>query len=162
MHPIQLRPTTVTDLDFVITAEQHPDNRPFVEPWTHEQHAAALDNIDILHSVIEHIEYSHAVGYVILAGLNNPNHALELRRIVITEKGHGYGQTTLHLIKELAFETLEAHRLWLDVKEHNVRAQNIYRGAGFVVEGTLRECLKSEHGFDSLIVMSILKSEWVG
>lgn len=161
MHTIQLRPTTIADLDFVISAEQHPDNRPFVEPWTREQHTTALNNVDILHFVIEHSEHNHAVGYALLAGLKNPNQSIELRRIVVTEKGHGYGRTALHLITQLVFGTLEAHRLWLDVKEHNIRAQNIYKIAGFVVEGTLRECLKSEHGFESLIVMSMLKREWV-
>ena len=52
------------------------------------------------------------------------------------------------------------HRLWLDVKVQNQRAQAIYKAAGFVVEGTLRECLKSEYGYESLMIMSILQQEY--
>lgn len=94
------------------------------------------------------------IGYIILAGLLDSNQSIEFRRIVITEKGRGYGKATVEIVKKLAFETYHAHRLWLDVKIQNHRAQEIYRGAGFMVEGTLRECLKSEDGYESLIIVS--------
>lgn len=64
------------------------------------------------------------------------------------------------MIEKLAFETYHAHRLWLDVKIQNHRAQAVYSGAGFVVEGTLRECLKSGDEFESLIIMSMLLQEY--
>jgi RimJ/RimL family protein N-acetyltransferase len=50
--------------------------------------------------------------------------------------------------------------MWLDVKEQNHRAQAVYKGAGFFVEGKLRECLKSGNGYDSLIIMSVLRPEY--
>jgi RimJ/RimL family protein N-acetyltransferase len=100
------------------------------------------------------------VGYVILAGLIDANQSVEFRRIVITDKGKGYGKQTVEHVKKLAFETYNAHRLWLDVKGQNHRAQAIYQVAGFVIEGTLRECLKSENGYDSLVIMSILQREY--
>jgi RimJ/RimL family protein N-acetyltransferase len=51
-------------------------------------------------------------------------------------------------------------RLWLDVKESNERARHVYESEGFLVEGILRECLKGEYGFESLVVMSILRDEY--
>ena len=100
------------------------------------------------------------MGYLILAGLENANLSIELRRIVVTDKSKGYGKEALRLIKKLAFEQLKAHRLWLDVKGHNLRAKHIYEFEGFVVEGVLRECVKIEETFESLVVMSMLCSEY--
>lgn len=95
-----------------------------------------------------------------MAGLAEANQSIEFRRIVITEKGRGYGREALRRVKSMAFGELKAHRLWLDVKEHNFRARHVYESEGFVVEGKLRECLKSEDGYESLVVMSILRDEY--
>jgi diamine N-acetyltransferase len=156
---IRLRPTLEQDLDFVCSAEQNTENRPFVTVWSRDQHLASLSSGDLAHLIIEAADHD-AVGYMILAGLAEANSNIELRRLVVTLKGKGYGRQALRLIKARAFETLEAHRLWLDVKEQNLRARQLYESEGFVVEGVLRECVKGEAGWESLIVMSILRDEY--
>lgn len=158
---IRLRLTKENDLNFVLAAEQSAENRLFVSAWTREQHRAAFETEDLRHLVVETVE-GKSVGYVILAGLLDVNKNVEFRRIVITEKGKGYGKQALQSIKKLAFEILKAHRLWLDVKEHNKRARHIYETEGFTTEGVLRDCLKTEDGFESLVVMSMLCSEYKG
>jgi hypothetical protein len=60
----------------------------------------------------------------------------------------------------MAFRDLGAHRFWLDVRSANARALALYRSEGFVEEGRLRESVKSGAGFDSLIVLSLLESEY--
>jgi RimJ/RimL family protein N-acetyltransferase len=62
--------------------------------------------------------------------------------------------------KKVAFDDLGAHRFWLDVKKRNTRAKALYDGEGFVVEGELREAVKVAGGFDSLVVLSMLHSEY--
>lgn len=156
---IRLRKTTEADLDFVVVAEQAAENRPFVTAWMHEQHKSALESEDTAHLVIENVD-GKRVGYVILAGLKDENRSIEFRRIVVTEKNCGYGTQALREIKRLAFDEIRAHRLWLDVKETNSRARHIYQTEGFVAEGVLRECLKTEAGYDSLVVMSMLGNEY--
>jgi RimJ/RimL family protein N-acetyltransferase len=81
-------------------------------------------------------------------------------RIVVTDKGKGYGRAAVDAIKRYTFDTLSAHRLWLDVKEHNTRARAVYEKEDFRYEGTLRECLKGPAGFESLVVMSMLEQEY--
>lgn len=115
-----------------------------------------MENTDVLHS-----KWNEPVGYIIIAGLENTNLSLEFVRITIGEKGRGYGKESFRLIKDWAFTKHNANRLWLDVKVNNMRAIHLYKKQGFVVEGTLRECLKNEKGFESLHIMSILKSEFV-
>ena len=60
----------------------------------------------------------------------------------------------------MAFRDLGAHRFWLDVKSKNVRAQALYRSEGFVEEGRLRDSVRTDDGYDSLIVMSMLEHEY--
>jgi diamine N-acetyltransferase len=95
-----------------------------------------------------------------LAGLQGEHRSIEFMRIVVTDKGQGYGRAAVRAIKRQAFDTLSAHRLWLDVKEHNTRARAVYEKEGFRYEGTLRECLKGPEGFESLVVMSVLEQEY--
>ena len=159
---IRLRPTSENDLDFVLSAEQSAENRSFVSVWAREQHLDALTSQDLSHLIIENTADATRVGYIILAGFADANHSIEFRRIVVTEKNKGYGREALRLVKKLAFEELKAHRLWLDVKEHNVRARHLYESEGFVPEGVLRECIKADVGFESLVVMSMLSREYHG
>ena len=156
---ICLRKTTEADLDYVVAAERAAENRSFVAAWSREQHRAAFDDQNLSHLVIENMG-GKSVGYIILAGLADANESVEFRRIVITEKNRGYGKQALQAIKKLAFEELKANRLWLDVKEQNVRARHVYEAEGFRAEGVLRECLKTETGYESLVVMSMLRGEY--
>ena len=159
---IQVRPTQVNDLAFVLRAEHDPANTSFVEQWSHDQHLATLTDPDLAHLIAERHRDAQPIGYLILVGLKNVHQSLEFRRIVITDKGQGYGRATIRFVKQLAFEQYHAHRLWLDVRAHNRRAQQLYQSEGFVIEGTLRECTKVEEHFESLVIMSLLCSDYFG
>lgn len=157
---IQLRPTTESDLDFVLWAESVPENLVFIVPGMRQQHSAALTNPNMAHCIIETSDDQRSVGFLIICGLEDPSRCLEFRKIVITEKGKGFGREALELLKEMAFVTLEMHRLWLDVKEQNQRARHLYSAVGFFEEGLLRECLWNGKTFESLVVMSMLDREF--
>jgi diamine N-acetyltransferase len=158
MAIVRLRTTTDADLDLVEGAESDPDTRPFIVPWPRHRHAIALGDPDIAHRIAED-EAQNPVGFVILAGLTNPDSSLEFRRIVAIRKGKGYGRSIVRAVKELAFNELRAHRLWLDVKAHNARARALYKSEGFSDEGLLRECIRGPVGFESLVVMALLRHE---
>lgn len=157
---IILRNTLEEDLDFIVDAERQPDNAQYVGQWTKEQHRNALLEEDILHLVVQDKATGEPAGYVIIAGLTNANKNIEFRRIVISKKGEGIGRETLQLVKKIAFEQLHAHRLWLDVRDKNQRAQRLYKSEGFTKEGLLRECILYNGNYESLIVMSILEDEY--
>jgi RimJ/RimL family protein N-acetyltransferase len=157
---IQVRPTQVDDLAFVLQAEHDPANAAFVEQWSHDRHVATLADADFAHRIVERRSDAQPIGYIILAGLKNVHQSLEFRRLVITDKGHGYGRAAVRFVKQLAFEQYRVHRLWLDVRANNQRAQQLYQSEGFVIEGTLRECVKVDDRFESLIIMSLLRSEY--
>jgi diamine N-acetyltransferase len=159
---VRLRPTMLSDLDFVISVEQEPLNRPFITPWDRTQHEGAIRFPDSRHFIVEAGEGYASVGFVILQGCRNPHRSIELKRMVLRPEtqGRGIGRDCIRWLARMAFRDLGAHRFWLDVKALNVRAQALYLSEGFVEEGRLRESVRTEDGYDSLIVMSMLAQEY--
>jgi RimJ/RimL family protein N-acetyltransferase len=158
--PLRLRPTMLSDLEFVASVENDIANRPFITPWERVQHEGAVRFPDFRHFIVEAGEGYPSAGFVILQGCRSPNASVELKRIVLQPKGQGHGRTCLRLLAQMAFRDLGAHRFWLDVRSANERALSLYRSEGFVEEGRLRESVRSGAGFDSLIVLSMLKDEY--
>ena len=164
LHLLRLRPTMLSDLDFVITVETDARNLPFITPWERTQHEAAVRIPDFRHFIVESGRDYERAGFVILQGCRNPHRSVELKRIVLQPKGQGLGRACVRLLKRMAFRDLKAHRFWLDVKALNTRALALYASEGFVEEGRLRESVRvsvdGADGYDSLIVMSMLDREF--
>ncbi len=99
-----LQPTTVADLAFVLAAEQHGDNSPYIGQWTQAGHEAAISSEDEAHFVAVTTTDGQPVGYVILTEINSPHRRVALRRIVVTRKQHGYGRELLRWTKAYVFE----------------------------------------------------------
>ena len=157
---VRLRPTMQSDLGFVLSLEQDPANLPFITPWERTQHEGAIRFPDFRHFIIEGGPALESAGFLILIGCRSRHQSLELKRMVVQNKGQGLGRAALRMAKKVAFDDLGAHRLWLDVKVHNTQARALYASEGFVVEGTLRESVRTELGFESLVVMSMLHAEF--
>ena len=171
--PLRLRPTMLSDLEFVQSVEMDARNLPFITPWERTQHEAAVRIPDFRHFIVEAGAAGAAnfgTGFVILQGCRNQNRSVELKRIVLQPAGHGrgLGRACVRLLKRMAFRDLGAHRFWLDVKSLNTRALALYASEGFVEEGRLRESVRlagvgglgEAAGYDTLVVMSLLDREY--
>lgn len=161
---VRLRPTMLSDLDFVHQVEVDSHNLPFITPWERTQHEGAVRFPDFRHFIVECGEHFASAGFVILQGCRSPHRSVELKRIVLQPKGLGYGRACVRLLKRIAFRDLHAHRFWLDVKSLNRRALALYASEGFVEEGRLRESVRVSSdladGYDTLVVMSMLDREY--
>lgn len=157
---LHLRTTMLSDLDYVMSVERDEHTQPFITPWERTQHEGAIRFPDFRHFIVEAGGGFERVGFVILQGCRNPNRSVELKREVLQARGQGYGRQCVRLLKRMAFRDFGAHRFWLDVKERNTRALALYASEGFVVEGRLRECVSTDSGYASLVVMSVLESEY--
>ena len=161
---LRLRPTMLSDLDFVIGVENDQRNLPFITPWDRTQHEGAVRIPDFRHFIVEAGAEDSRDGFVILQGCRNPHRSVELKRVVLQSKGQGLGRECVRLLKRMAFRDLHAHRFWLDVKQLNTRALALYASEGFVEEGRLRESVRissdTADGYDSLVVMSLLDREY--
>ncbi|MBL8327186.1 MAG: GNAT family N-acetyltransferase [Rubrivivax sp.] len=170
---VRLRPTMLSDLDYVLSVETDARNLPFITPWERTQHEAAVRIPDFRHFIVEsgrNDEEGAREGFVILQGCRNPHRSVELKRIVLSPGGHGrgLGRACVRLLKRMAYRDLHAHRFWLDVKSLNTRALALYASEGFVEEGRLRESVRligvgalgDGAGYDTLVVMSLLDREY--
>jgi diamine N-acetyltransferase len=122
---LRLRPTMLSDLDFVLGVERDAANLPFITPWERTQHEGAVRFPDFRHFIVEAGTGTQATGFVILQGCRSPHRAVELKRIVLQAKGQGLGRACVRVLKQMAFRDLRAHRFWLDVKSRNLRAQHL-------------------------------------
>lgn len=158
-HEVFIRKTEHEDLDYVLNTEQDPESKNFVFRWTREQHEEAMASDDALHLIAEDKE-RRKIGYVIVRGLRNPNRCMEIFRINLSVRNQGYGRKIMKLVMDYLFNQRKAHRVWLDVREGNHRAFHLYQSLGFQVEGTLRECIRTDDRYESLTLMGILETEY--
>jgi RimJ/RimL family protein N-acetyltransferase len=102
------------------------------------------------------------VGNCTLFKIDWQNRSAEIG-IHIGEKTYwdqGYGTKAMRLLLKHGFETLNLHRLWLQVFETNQRAIRSYEKAGFSLEGKFREAQFQEGKYLDVMIMSVLRSEW--
>ncbi len=117
----------------------------------------------------EHIAFGIALGdddrLVGSCGLHHidaRNHNAELGMVIgdPADWGRGFGAEAAQLLVAYAFDTVNLHRIWLEVYEDNVAARKIYERLGFRVEGTMREHGFREGRWWNLHYMGLLADEY--
>jgi RimJ/RimL family protein N-acetyltransferase len=78
-----------------------------------------------------------------------------------SEWNKGYGSEVMGMLVDHCFETLNLNRVSLKVYTENIRAVRAYEKAGFVLEGRLREAVYKHGKYDDVLIMSVLRSEWM-
>lgn len=76
-------------------------------------------------------------------------------------RSRGFGSEALALLLRYAFLELNLHRVGLDVIAYNERAIRLYDRAGFRVEGRIREQVCRDGSRYDLIMMGLLRREWL-
>jgi len=72
----------------------------------------------------------------------------------------GYGTETMRAMLRHGFETLNLHRIWLQVFADNKRGMRAYEKAGFRHEGIFREAHYQAGKYHDVFLMSVLRQEW--
>lgn len=75
--------------------------------------------------------------------------------------GRGYGTDVMKVMLRYAFTEVNLHRVTLTVFEYNPRAIRSYEKAGFRHEGRMRQALNKEGRRWDILVMGILRREWL-
>jgi len=75
--------------------------------------------------------------------------------------GNGFGTDAMQVMLRYAFMELNLHRVTLGVFDYNPRAQRSYAKAGFKPEGRLRRELHRQGQRRDILIMGILRSEWL-
>jgi RimJ/RimL family protein N-acetyltransferase len=75
--------------------------------------------------------------------------------------GKGYGTEMMRLVLQFAFLEVNLRRVTLTVFEYNPRAIRTYEKTGFRHEGRMRKSLHKEDRRWDMLVMGILREEWL-
>ena len=105
---LRLRPTMLSDLDWVVSVERDGANLPFITPWERTQHEGAVRFPDFRHFIVETGDTPERAGFVILQGCRNPNGSVELKRLVLQPKGRGLGRVGVGLRTFLENKTVRS------------------------------------------------------
>ena len=71
----------------------------------------------------------------------------------------GYGTDAMRTVCRFGFETMNLHRIELEVFSDNARARRVYENVGFTAEGVHRDGLFKYGRYHDIVVMGLLESE---
>lgn len=148
-----------SDVPEIIEMENHRDNRDFVWQGTAEEHRDEIEDPNHLLLMFKLKDSDKTLGYALIH-LDFKSDIFELRRIVITDKGKGYGREIMEALIKYAFEELNTNRFWLDVYPDNHIGIKLYESLNMHRDGVLRQNYKAERGYLDQIIYSILKEEY--
>jgi RimJ/RimL family protein N-acetyltransferase len=126
---LRLRTANIDDYDFINAAERDKDCTPWVNNWQMFWRVEKCGDNNFFQTIIETLE-SRRVGFIDFRDMLDETQ-VELKRIVIAERGKGLGKEAMYLSQKFAFEVLERNRLYLGTKPENLRAQHLYHATGF-------------------------------
>jgi RimJ/RimL family protein N-acetyltransferase len=125
------------EIPAIMRMESDEDAADFVTQFSAERHGRDFRDPDIVYKSIYDENHS-LIGFIILV-LDPDVSSVELRRIVVTPKGRGYGQRAIALADCVCRDEIGRHRIWLDVFELNVRARRVYEHSGYRQFGTAEQ-----------------------
>jgi len=74
--------------------------------------------------------------------------------------GKGIGKQAVTLLTDYAFYRLNAHKVWLGVSEHNLRAVKCYLDCAYKIDGLLRDAIFYQGRYHGTYQMSMTEEEW--
>jgi len=99
---------------------------------------------------------------MIHAVLNPDNDQIHIQQMIVdpNRRGQGYGQAILEHFIDSCISNYNLHRVQLFTEENNKIAINCYKKVGLRVDGVLRDRVKTNDGYLSTYIFSILEHEW--
>ena len=156
---MRFRDATATDIPQICALERLPEFRTLVGSWPEEQHVRMLADPGVVYIVAED-QQGQIAACAILQGLGSEHRSVEIKRLVVGVPNQGLGRRLLTEVAERTFGEYRAHRLFLDVFVTNDRARHVYETFGFQKEGIMRDAIYRDGAYHSLVLMSLLESEY--
>ncbi|MAT45293.1 MAG: GNAT family N-acetyltransferase [Anaerolineaceae bacterium] len=166
---IYLRPITVDDAENMFNSLADEESMRLTgttQTFLFEDVLAYCKRIETAEDRVDYAivlkDTSEYVGEVVLNEIDWENRSANFRIALASKNyfGKGYGSEATQLILAFGFDSLDLHRIELEVYDFNPRAQHVYDKVGFQKEGVRRDVLLWEGEYHSAIQMSILKPEF--
>lgn len=135
------------------------------KPVSQHEHNKWFDSVSMSKDILifSILNNSDLIGSCSLRNIDEKNKTAELQ-IRIGEKNFqnkGIGKLCVKNLLRFGFNDLNINRIYLNVFSTNLRAINVYKKCGFQEEGVLRESIYLNGNFIDVILMSVLKNEYV-
>lgn len=113
-----------------------------------DRHFAVVDETD---------EY---LGTISLKNISQTDRSAEYAIVVRSMvRGAGVARLATEEVLNYAFDTMELHRVYLNVLEKNERARRFYVKCGFVYEGTSKDAIFFDGRYESLAWYGIINNK---
>jgi RimJ/RimL family protein N-acetyltransferase len=129
---IKVTRASLQDAGLFAEMEQSPDTRQYIVPYAETEHAQRI--LDPNFVCLRILDADELAGFIILV-LDPDQCSIEFRRIVVTMKGRGIGQSAIAEVERLCLSELHRKRVWLDVFECNVLGRHVYQKLGYTKYG---------------------------
>lgn len=172
---IQLAFLQKEDIPVLLEWVRHQTEQEFVQwagaawrfPLTEDQLLAELEQANLPAQsdrlLFKVLHDGNMVGHMGLFRIDRQHESARIGKVLIAspqDRGKGWGQQIIREALRIGFEALNLHRMTLGVYDFNRRAMDVYTGAGFQREGTMRDQVKVGDQFWTLHEMGILRNEW--
>lgn len=128
MAKVTIGKATHDDLSLFAIMEQEAGTSEFINSYSVAEHHSKFEEPQIIYLRIT--SAGVIAGFFILA-LEPDGRSVEFRRIVVSDKGKGIGQTAIKQMETFCRDELGRSRIWLDVLEGNHRGRHIYEKLGY-------------------------------
>jgi RimJ/RimL family protein N-acetyltransferase len=148
------------DRDIAATWASHPVNPDTLFEADLTGRFASFDREG--HFAVEN-ELGEFIGRVDFGALHPVDRTVEISILLgaTAGRGKGYGTDAFHVLIQHLFLDRQVERIWLSVLAWNEAAIRLYEKLGFVHEGRLRETIWLNGERHDLLLMGLLKSEYV-
>lgn len=144
-----LRDMRTSDLDAVLSVEA----QAYAFPWTRGNFIDSLAAGYAIELLLD--PGDNLVGYYVAMSGPDEMHLLNLT-VAPSQQGRGHARRLLARLLERC-RAQAAQALWLEVRESNLRARELYRRQGFVEEGLRRNYYPAPQGRrEDAVVMRLL------
>ncbi len=168
---VGLRAVTCEDVDAYARWMNDPEVTRFLEMATRPVREFERDSFwrmanetdDAYVFSIDDLKLANVVGYCGLYMVQWACRRAQFNILVGDSKvwDQGFGSEAAHLCLDYAFNTLNLNSIQLGVNADNKRAVRSYEKVGFVHEGCRRQFIYRGGSYSDMIVMSILRNEYV-
>jgi len=125
---VMLKESTLKQLDTFVEMEKDDVANQFVILYSIKKHRNSFSQPGITYLTVYH--KNKICGYFLLS-LDSDENRVELRRVIVSEKGKGIGQKAIIQMHQYCKTVLKRSRIWLDVFAHNPRGLHIYEKLGY-------------------------------
>ncbi len=136
-----------------------PVTRPMEEEWIEKAMNGDKDRIVFAIDGKEPVKH---VGFVELNSIDYLNRNAQFAIVIGDEsaRGKGIASDATRAILQYGFNTLNLHKMYLQVVAYNEQALHLYDKIGFKIEGVLRQQLFLDGEYHNMVCMGVLKEDF--